>query len=223
MCYAHGPRCPKHAKKILRDALKERNEPEIQDARKEYFTTTEGINKLRRQGRNDLADKYELRRKTLIERSKVLTAQKKQDEKGTGFSGVVKSRKSKAVVVVGTGFLAASLLTGCNTSSDADYARVCQDAKSQQRVSDDKCSDEGVRSNVYGFYYFSMMNNQTARVPAIGAPLAGGATSIPDSATFKSGVKASGDSVARSGFGKGGATSKGGIGTTGGSGKASGG
>lgn len=212
MCYAHGPRCPKHAKQILRTALKERNEDSIADARKEYFTTTEGIQKLRAQGKNELADKYELRRKSLIARSKELTRQKKIEERGTGFQGMLKSRKSKAVVIAGTGFLAASLLTGCSTDNDADYAKVCKDAKSNQRVSDDKCSDDGVHSGVYGFYYFSMLNNSQARVPAIGAPLTGGATSIPDTATSKAGVKPGGDTVSRSGFGKGGATSKSGLG-----------
>lgn len=212
MCYAHGPRCPKHAKQILRTALKERNEVDIKDARNEYYTTTEGINKLRSQGRDDIADKYQLRRDSLIARSKVLTEQKKQEEKGTGFNRLLKSRKSKVVVIAGTGFLAASLLTGCSTNSDADYAKVCKDAKSNQRVSDDKCSDEGTSHGAYGWYFFSMMNNNNSRVPALGAPLSGGATSIPDTATSKAGVSSSGETVSRSGFGKGGATSKSGFG-----------
>lgn len=228
MCYAHGPRCPKHAKQILRAALKERNDTDIKDARNEYYTTTEGITKLRSQGRTELADKYQLRRESLIARSKVLTEQKKQEEKGTGFNQLLKSRKSKAVIIAGTGFLAASLLTGCSTDSDADYAKVCKDAKSNQRVSDDKCSDDGAHSSVYGWYFFSMMNNSSSRVPAVGAPLSGGATSIPDTATTKSGVNTAGDTVSRSGFGKGGATSKSGFGSggakagTGGGGKAGG-
>lgn len=234
MCYAHGPRCPKHAKQILRTALQERDDSAIKDARNEYYTTTEGITKLRNQGKTQLADKYELRRKTLIARSKELTAQKKAEERGTGFSGMMKSRKSKALVIAGTGFLAASLLTGCSTDNDADYAKVCKDAKSNQRVSDDKCSDDGHSNAAYGWYFFSMMNNNNnntnsgTRVPAIGAPLAGGATSIPDTATSKAGVNPSGDTVSRSGFGKGGATSKSGLGGggakagTGGGGKAGG-
>jgi hypothetical protein len=215
MCYAHGPRCPKHAKQILRSALKERNESEIKDARNEYYTTTEGITKLRNQGRTELADKFQQRRESLIARSKVLTEQKKQEEKGTEFNHLLKSRKSKAVIIAGTGFLAASLLTGCATDSDADYAKVCKDAKSNQRVSDDKCSDDGPNNSAYGWYFFSMMNNNNSRVPALGAPLSGGATSIPDTATSKSGVNTSGDTVSRSGFGKGGATSKSGFGAGG--------
>lgn len=215
MCYAHGPRCPKHAKQILKTALKERNESDIKDARNEYYTTTEGITKLRNQGRTELADKYQQRRESLIARSKVLTEQKKQDEKGTGFNRLLKSRKSKAVIIAGTGFLAASLLTGCSTSNDADYAKVCKDAKSNQRVSDDKCSDDGPHSSGYGWYFFSMMNNNNSRVPALGAPLSGGATSIPDTATSKAGVNSAGDTVSRSGFGKGGATSKSGFGAGG--------
>lgn len=214
MCYTNGPRCPKHAKQILRTALASRDKDAIQEARKEYYTTTEGIQKLRSQGREDKANQFAQRRKNKIVESKIISAANKAEKADAkrNSGGFLKSRKSKVLVIAGTGFLAASLLSGCSTNSDADYAKVCHDSKSQQRVSDDKCSNDGASSGIYGWYFLSMMNNKSATVPAVGAPLSGGATSIPDSATSKAGVKSTGETVSRSGFGKGGATSKSGFG-----------
>lgn len=202
MCYTHGPRCSKHAKASLRSALASRDNERIAEAKREYLTTTEGIEKLRSQGKADLADKFAARRANLIERSKRLTKEAKEQAKTPlTFSNVLKHRKSKVVVVGATGFLAASLLTGCSASSDADYAAACKDAKSTQRVSDDKCSDDGIHSGAYGWYFYSM----NSRVPAIGAPMtSGGVSDIPDGKNYKYGVNTSGDTVTRDGFGKGG-------------------
>lgn len=211
MCYTHGPRCSKHAKVSLRAALASRDNERIAEAKREYLTTKEGIAKLRSQGKEELAEKLAARRAKLIERSKRLTKEAKEQEKTPlTFSNVLKSRKSKVVVVGATGFLAATLLTGCSASDDADYAAACKDAKSNQRVSDDKCSDDGIHSGVYGWYFYGMnknsgSNNNGTRVPAIGAPMtSGGVTDIPDGKNYKYGVNPSGDTVTREGFGKGG-------------------
>lgn len=206
MCYTHGPRCSKHAKVSLRAALASRDNERIAEAKREYLTTTEGIAKLRSQGKEELAEKFAARRANLIERSKRLTKEAKEQAKvPLTFSNVLKSRKSKVVVVGATGFLAATLLTGCSTSDDADYAAACKDAKSNQRVSDDKCSDDGIHSGAYGWYFFGMNNNSSSRVPAIGAPMtSGGVTDIPDGKNYKYGVNTNGDTVTRDGFGKGG-------------------
>lgn len=203
MCYTHGPRCSKHAKTSLRVALASRDNEKIAEAKREYLTTTEGIQKLRNQGKDELADQFAARRAALIERSKRLTKEAKEKANAPiTFSNVMKNRKSKTLAVATTGFLAASLLTGCSTSSDAEYAATCKDAKSNQRVSDDKCSDDGINSGVYGWYFFSTNNS---RIPAVGAPLSGGATDIPDGKNYKYGVNPSGDTVTRDGFGRGGA------------------
>lgn len=203
MCYTHGPRCSKHAKASLRTALASRDNERIAEAKREYLTTTEGIEKLRSQGKGDLADKFAARRANLIERSKRLTKEANEQAKTPlTFSNVLKHRKSKAVAVGTTGFLAISLLTGCAASSDADYAAACKDNKSTQRVSDDKCSDDGIHSGSYGWYFFGTNNS---RVPAVGAPMtSGGVTDIPDGKNYKYGVNPGGETVTREGFGKGG-------------------
>lgn len=131
--------------------------------------------------------------------------------------GNTRSRKSAAVVLGISGILASAVLTGCTPGGDvidADYAQVCQEKTTQQRVEDDKCSDQGRSSGHYGWYFLHMGNSgsTSARsVPAVGAPLTGGATSIPQSATSKSGVTSKGSTaVSRGGFG---GTAKGGSGS----------
>ena len=104
--------------------------------------------------------------------------------------------------------LASALLTGCGpdgTAIDADYAQVCEDRKTNQRVEDDKCSEAGRSSGHYGWYFYGMgSSGSTTRqtLPTVGAPLTGGVTSIPQGATSKTGVPTKGSTtVARGGFG----------------------
>lgn len=224
MCYTNGPRCSKEGRKAYSKALKTGNPADIEKAKLEYYTTTDGIAELEEKGLDDLAGQFKQRRNILIATSRTIdaerAAQKARKQKyeealksapsekktwSSGITPVFKSRKSKVAVVAGTGFLAASLLTGCSTNDEAEYAAVCQDAKSQQRVSDDKCSDGSTGGSSAFMWYFMGMNS---RVPAIGAPLSGGATSIPDTSNFKKGVNPGGETVTKQGFGKTGATSK---------------
>lgn len=224
MCYTNGPRCSKEGRKAYDRALRKGNSEAIDKAKIEYYTTTDGISELREKGLNDLAEQFQKRRTVLIATSKAIDAERAAQkvrkekyenalktapaEKKSWSSGVVpvfKTRKAKVAVVAGTGFLAASLLTGCSTSDEAEYAAVCQDAKSQQRISDDKCSDGSTGGSGAYMWYFMGMNS---RVPAVGAPLSGGTTSIPDTANYKSGVNTAGEHVTKQGFGKSGAVSK---------------
>lgn len=125
-------------------------------------------------------------------------------------------RRSGAVMLGVTALLASAVLTGCTPSGDvidADYAKVCQEKKTEKRVEDDKCSEEGRSSGSTGWYFFPMgssSSGKTHSVPAVGSKLSGGTTSIPDKATSKSGVSDKGSSkVTRGGFGggaKGGST-----------------
>ena len=113
-------------------------------------------------------------------------------------------RRNTTLALGVTGVLASALLTGCGTDGDvidADYAKVCKDAKTQQRVEDKNCESSSGRSGgVYGWYFYS--TGSKSRVPAVGQPLSGGMTSIPSSSSAKSGVPSKGStSVSRGGFG----------------------
>lgn len=108
-----------------------------------------------------------------------------------------------------TSVLASALLTGCTPGGDvidADYAQVCRDNQTQQRTEDTNCNSSSGRSGgSYGWYFLPMGNSGSTShrsIPAVGQPLAGGVTSIPPSATAKSGVSSKGStSVSRGGFG----------------------
>ncbi|MEH0108673.1 tRNA-dihydrouridine synthase [Tersicoccus sp. MR15.9] len=123
-------------------------------------------------------------------------------------------RRFRASTTVGLGVtavLASALMTGCSPDGDvidADYAQVCQDRTSQQRVEDDKCSDSGRAGGHYGWYFFPMGSrgsSNTRSLPGVGDRLSGGTTSVPAGASAKSGVPAKGSSsVSRGGFGGGG-------------------
>lgn len=65
------PRCSSHARKNYEKAIVSGNEQDIKKAKVEYYTSPEGIAKLRNEGRNDLAEKFAKRRER-----KVLDAQR---------------------------------------------------------------------------------------------------------------------------------------------------
>lgn len=71
MCYPKpGPRCSAHAKKELRDAMSSKNPQAIKEAKEKFFTTPEGIRKLRAMGKTVLADKAQLLRNESIKQFK---------------------------------------------------------------------------------------------------------------------------------------------------------
>lgn len=85
----------------------------------------------------------------------------------------VRRMRSGSVVLGITAVMAASL-TGC--SSSADYAAVCVDPETQERVEDHECTgsedyhgSSGVGSAFFWYYLGSSM-----RVPPVGSPASGG-------------------------------------------------
>ena len=80
-------------------------------------------------------------------------------------------RMRSATVALGVTALMATGLTGC--ASEPDYAAVCVDPETEQRVDDDQCDDDrdydGVSSRFFWYYL-----GASSRVPAIGAPVSGG-------------------------------------------------
>lgn len=96
------------------------------------------------------------------------------------------------------------MITGCTPSGetiDADYAQVCQDKKTEQRVEDNHCSEEGRAGGYYSWYFYQTQGGSTSTVPGIGTKLSGGTTSLPAGKSAKSGVSSKGGTVVRGGFG----------------------
>lgn len=121
---------------------------------------------------------------------------------------MTRNRRSAALTLGVSGFLASALLTGCSpdgTVIDADYAQVCKDRQTNQRAEDSNCSDEGRSSGYYGWYFYGMGGSGSTSqrsIPAVGAPLIGGVDTLPPGATSKSGVASKGSTaVSRGGFG----------------------
>ncbi len=112
-----------------------------------------------------------------------------------------RQRKTGVLTLGLAGMLASTLLTGCSpgTEIDADYAQVCRDNRSESRVEDNNCSDQGRSSGSYGWYFFSTQS--TSPVPAVGSRLSGGTATLPSGSTAKSGTPSKGGTVSRGGFG----------------------
>jgi hypothetical protein len=84
-------------------------------------------------------------------------------------------RMRSSSVTLGVTAVVAAGLTGC--ASSADYAAVCVDPSTDQRVADDQCDDTdggssagGVGAGAFVWYYLAA----SRVVPAIGAGVSGG-------------------------------------------------
>ncbi|MHA7286276.1 tRNA-dihydrouridine synthase [Arthrobacter sp. MDT3-44] len=116
-------------------------------------------------------------------------------------------RRSGSLALGVTALLASALLTGCTPEGDVideDYAQVCQDRTTQERVEDSKCSEAGRSSGAFGWYFLPMIINNSGRstvIPRVGSRVSGGITNIPSGATARSGFSSEGQSVTRGGFG----------------------
>lgn len=126
----------------------------------------------------------------------------------TSGNAQTRRRMRSTSVALGVTAVMASGLTGC--SSSADYAAVCVDPETQERVEDDQCDDDSdYNGTSSGFFWYYLGSSQ--RVPSVGGTATGG--------TY-SGSSLSGD-VQRGGLPKTGsdsvktATTKGGFGGSG--------
>ncbi|WP_247826571.1 tRNA-dihydrouridine synthase [Arthrobacter antioxidans] len=117
------------------------------------------------------------------------------------------TRRTGSLALGVTALLASALLTGCTPSGDVideDYAQVCQDRTTQERVEDSKCSEEGRSSSHFGWYFLPMVLNSSGSstvIPRVGGKVSGGTTSIPSGTTARNGFAGDGQSVTRGGFG----------------------
>lgn len=136
-----------------------------------------------------------------------------------------KKRSQRRTVVVGLGVTAllAGTITAVVASSEAeaDYAQVCFDDQTGERVEDTNCgSSEGRGSAIYAWYFYS----RGASVPAVGqyrSSYPSYTTSVPPGAKTSAGYSTKGGTVSRGGFGT--SSKSGTSGGSGGSGKISGG
>ncbi|VXB87639.1 hypothetical protein [Nocardioides sp. AX2bis] len=81
-------------------------------------------------------------------------------------------RMRSTTVAIGVTAVMASGLTGC--SSSADYAAVCVDPETEERVDDESCDDEqdDYNGTGSGFFWYYLAASRT--VPALGSGVSGG-------------------------------------------------
>ena len=114
-------------------------------------------------------------------------------------------RMRSASISLGITALMASSLTGC--ASSADYAAVCVDPDTQERVDDDQCDDaseDGGGGTGFFWYYLAARSI----VPAVGQTATGGTYrgSTLNGTVQRGGLPTTGGSTVKS------ATTKGGFG-----------
>ena len=114
-------------------------------------------------------------------------------------------RMRSTSISLGITALMASSLTGC--SSSADYAAVCVDPETEERVDDDQCDDDSdYNGGGAGFFWYYLAARSV--VPGIGQTATGGTFrgSTLNGTVQRGGLPTTGGSTVKS------ATTKGGFG-----------
>ena len=114
-------------------------------------------------------------------------------------------RMRSSSISLGITALMASTLTGC--SSSADYAAVCVDPDTKERVADDQCDDDSdYNGGGSGFFWYYL--GASSRIPAVGQTTSGGtfSGSSLNGTVQRGGLPTTGGSSVKS------ATTKGGFG-----------
>lgn len=129
----------------------------------------------------------------------------REREKQLNQAAARKKRSQRRTVVVGLGVTA--LLAGTITAvvasneDDPDYAQVCFNEETGERVADNSCESSAGRSGgIYAWYFYS----RGASVPAIGqnrSTAPGYSSTIPSGAKASTGYSSKGGTVSRGGFG----------------------
>ncbi|MFI2564798.1 Tat pathway signal protein [Paenarthrobacter sp. NPDC018779] len=131
----------------------------------------------------------------------------KERERKERDAAARKKRSQRRTVVVGLGVTA--LLAGTITAivasneAEADYAQVCFNEETGERVDDDQCnnsSSAGRSSGVYAWYFYS----RGASVPGIGqnrSSYPSATKTVPQGAKTSTGYSTKGGTVSRGGFG----------------------
>jgi hypothetical protein len=110
---------------------------------------------------------------------------------------VAPRRMRSRTVLLGVTALTASSLSGC--VSQPDYAAICTDPQTNERVDDSQCDDSAeprdYSPGLGGFFWFYMFAGSNRRIPAVGQPF------NPRTGTFDGGgLVRNGRSVQRGGL-----------------------
>lgn len=118
----------------------------------------------------------------------------------------VRRRMRSSSVALGITAMMAANLTGC-ASDSADYAAVCVDPETKERVDDDQCDDDRDYNGVGGGFFWYYLG-ASSRVPSIGQTATGGTFSGSrlNGSVQRGGLPTTGGSTVRS------TTTKGGFG-----------
>ncbi|MDI2034637.1 Tat pathway signal protein [Paenarthrobacter nitroguajacolicus] len=131
----------------------------------------------------------------------------RERERDAAAAAKKKKRSQRRTIVVGLGVTA--LLAGTITAivasneQEADYAQVCFNEETGERVDDDQCnnsSSAGRTSGVYAWYFYS----RGASVPAVGqnrSAYPSATKTVPQGAKSSTGYSTKGGTVSRGGFG----------------------
>ncbi len=122
------------------------------------------------------------------------------------MSTPVRRRMRSSSVALGVTALMASTLTGCGSES-ADYAAVCVNPETEERVDDDQCDDDRDYNGVGGGFFWYYLGAR-ALVPSVGSTVSGGTFrgSTLNGTVQRGGLPTTGGSTVRS------TTTKGGFG-----------
>lgn len=115
----------------------------------------------------------------------------------------VRRRMRSSSIALGITAVMASNLTGC--ASSADYAAVCVDPETKERVDDDQCDDDSDYHGAgSGFFWYYL--GASSRVPAIGQTTTGGtwSGSTLNGTVQRGGLPTTGGSTVKSSTTKGG-------------------
>lgn len=157
--------------------------------------------------------KPELRPELLNEPIPTVDPFARDRERQTRDAAAHKKRSQRRTVVVGLGVTAllAGTLTAVVASNqdEADYAQVCFNDETGERVEDTQCNSSAGRSGaLYAWYFYS----RGASVPGVGqnrSSYPSYTSTIPSGAKASTGYSTKGGTVSRGGFGsssKGGST-----------------
>ncbi|MFP5310869.1 MAG: Tat pathway signal protein [Actinomycetes bacterium] len=129
----------------------------------------------------------------------------REREKQLSQAAARKKRSQRRTVVVGLGVTA--LLAGTITAvvasngDDPEYAQVCFNDETGERVADNNCDSSAGRSGgIYAWYFYS----RGASVPAVGqnrSTAPNFTRTVPSGAKASSGYSSKGGTVSRGGFG----------------------
>lgn len=92
------------------------------------------------------------------------------------------TRRKGGLALGTTTVLAASFLTACSGSQGEQYAGICRDKQTNERLPDSEC--DGTHHHTGAAWVFYRMGQ---RVAPVGGSLTGYATSVPKNATYAAG------------------------------------